>query len=208
MKHLNPHEARAWVDRFVTEVEQRHLELTELDRLAGDGDYGTNLRSAVLRASTILRQRRPNSVSAVFTAVSDGFLDTGGTSGPLFGMWFRKIAPAPADEPAKGVSVSELAASVSSAVEAIQRLGHAGVGDKTMVDALIPAASALNGAAQEDAGLHEALRRAATAAAEGAASTKRMLARRGRASYVGDHAVGVVDPGALTVAFFFRTAIP
>ncbi|WUD65190.1 dihydroxyacetone kinase subunit DhaL [Nocardia sp. NBC_00508] len=204
--YLDTHAAETWVDRFIDQVDRTHQELTELDRRAGDGDFGTNLRAALRRVTAARRRQQVDSVAALFTAVSDGFLHTGGTSGPLFGVWFRKIAAGCAVEPGNRVTLSDLACGFVDAVEAVQRLGHAEVGDNTMVDAMAPAARALTTAAERDTDLRTGLRLAAAAARRGAACTERMLARKGRASYVGAHAAGVIDPGALTVALFFEAA--
>ncbi|MEV5755073.1 dihydroxyacetone kinase subunit DhaL [Actinoallomurus sp. NPDC052308] len=195
-------DARAWAERFIAEIERRGAELTELDRRAGDGDYGTNLGSAVRRAAANLEADGADTPGAVFTAVSNAFLNTGGTSGPLFGMWFREFAKALGAE----VTTKALSEAAGNAAAVVQRLGKAEVGHKTMVDAMVPAARALAEAAERDTDVATALREAATAAHEGAASTEDLLARRGRASYVGEHARGVVDPGALTVAWFFDAA--
>ncbi|GAA0537026.1 dihydroxyacetone kinase subunit DhaL [Saccharopolyspora thermophila] len=193
---------RAWIDRFIAAVERESSELTELDRKAGDGDYGTNLRSALRRTAANLDAEPSESPRAVFTAVSDAFLNTGGTSGPLFGMWFREFAKALGAD----VTTSALAEAATNAAAVVQRLGKAEVGHKTMVDAMVPAAQALADAADRGVDVHTALAEAARAARAGAASTEQLLARRGRASYVGENARGVVDPGALTVAMFFRAA--
>jgi dihydroxyacetone kinase-like protein len=139
-----------------------------------------------------------DSASAVFARVSEGFLDTGGTSGPLLGMWFRELSKATA----QSADAAALAAGVAAGVATVQRLGQAQVGDKTMVDAMLPAAEAMTG---QD--LKADLAAAARAARTGAASTQELRARRGRASYLGDVAVGVLDPGAVTVALFFESAL-
>ncbi|WP_344682510.1 DAK2 domain-containing protein, partial [Saccharopolyspora taberi] len=131
---------RAWIDRFTTTVEQRFAELTELDRRAGDGDYGTNLRSALRRATANLETGPTDTPEAVFTAVSNGFLNTGGTSGPLFGMWFREFAKAVTS----GAGTEALSEAATNAAAVVQRLGKAEVGHKTMVDAMVPAAAALS----------------------------------------------------------------
>ncbi|MFC7741741.1 DAK2 domain-containing protein [Nocardiopsis composta] len=179
-------DARAWIDGFIAVIAARSAELTELDRQAGDGDYGTNLRSALRRTETNLNGVADDSPEAVFTAVSDAFLNTGGTSGPLFGMWFREFAKAADGEP----TTATLAEGAANAVAAVQRLGKAEVGHKTMVDAMAPAAEALAAAAARGADLPEALRETAAAAHAGARSTEELLAQRGRASYVGEHARG------------------
>jgi len=189
--------ARRWIDAFAADFERERTRLTELDRAAGDGDFGANLRSALGKVQQRLTVD-PQTARAVFAAVSDAFLDTGGTSGPLFGMWFRALSRAlPETDPA---DLTQLAEGVREGTATVQRLGGAEVGDKTMVDAMVPAAAALVDAA----GAGHALTAAAEAAEHGAASTQELVARRGRASYVGEVARGVLDPGALAVALFFR----
>ena len=133
-------------------------------------------------------------------------MHTGGTSGPLFGMWFAQLARAAGG--AEAIGLSELAAGVDAGLQGIQRLGGAKPGDKTMVDALAPASAALAEAAACCVGLASGLAAAATAARAGADATTDLVARRGRASYVGEAARGVCDPGALTVALFFESAPP
>ncbi|GAB3575232.1 DAK2 domain-containing protein [Amycolatopsis endophytica] len=196
-------DTRAWIGRFAAVIDERGAELTELDRLAGDGDYGTNLRSALGRVRANLSAENPSTPGAVFTAVSNAFLNTGGTSGPLFGMWFREFAKGLGDE----VTTRSLATAATEAEGTVRRLGGAEVGHKTMVDAMVPAARALSDAAERGAPVETALKEAAAAADTGARSTEALLAKRGRASYVGEHARGVVDPGALTVAWFFAAAV-
>lgn len=136
----------------------------------------------------------------MFTATSQGFLATGGTSGPLFGMWFRHIARAGKNE----ATLQELSDGVAAGLEAIQKLGGAKVGDNTMIDALAPASTALSDAAIRDTEFVDALEGVARAARQGALSTGNLIANRGRASYVGELARGVLDPGAVTIALFFE----
>lgn len=196
-KELTGSDAREWIQRFIDVFNHERAALAELDRRAGDGDFGTNLASALRRASRRVSDGPSDSASAVFARVSEGFLDTGGTSGPLFGMWFRELSKATA----QSADAVALAAGVGAGVATVQRLGHARVGDKTMVDAMVPAAEAMTG---QD--LDADLAAAARAARTGAARTEELRARRGRSSYVGDVAVGVLDPGAVTVALFFESA--
>ncbi|HJP79363.1 MAG TPA: dihydroxyacetone kinase subunit DhaL [Pseudonocardiaceae bacterium] len=199
---MNTDDARAWVDRFIAAVRQRSDELTELDRQAGDGDFGTNLTSAVQRAETNLAAASPSAPHEVFLALANAFLHTGGTSGPLFGMWFREFAKRINGE----VTTATLSIAADNAATAVRRLGNADVGHKTMVDAMVPAAEALSAAAARHDDVNAALKAAAAAAHAGAISTADLLAKRGRASYVGEHARGVIDPGALTIAWFFDLA--
>lgn len=188
-RELTGEAALAWWQRFAAAFEREREALAELDRTAGDGDFGTNLRSALRRVDQRLAGGPTGSAGEVFARVSEGFLDTGGTSGPLYGMWFRALAKALAEE--RG-----LAAGVADGVATVRRLGGAAPGDSTMVDAMAPAAQALTGGAD--------LAAAAVAAREGAESTRELRARRGRSSYTGDVSRGVLDPGAVTVALFFE----
>ncbi len=197
--------ARRWLTEFVARFEAQAKVLADLDRQAGDGDFGTNLGSALRRAEGFLDRDNPRTFAEVFFAISKGFLNTGGTSGPLFGMWFREIAKAASGEP---VTAAVLAAGVATGLATIQRLAGAGVGDSTMVDAIAPAAAALQARSAAGDGAREALAAAAAAAEAGAESTRDLLAGRGRASYVGEVARGVLDPGAVAVALFFAAAVP
>jgi dihydroxyacetone kinase len=183
-------DARAWVERFLDAAEAEAGALGELDRLAGDGDFGASVISAVRGARGELGS------SAPFAAVSKAYLATGGTSGPLYGMFFRALAKAAGD--AEELDLATVSEGVGAGVAAVRRLGGAEVGERTMVDALQPAADALAGGGT--------LADAARAARAGAEATAGLVARRGRATYVGDAAAGVVDPGAALVAVFFEAA--
>ena len=136
----------------------------------------------------------------VFGVVANAFMHIGGTSGPLFGMLFTRLSRAAGSEPAIGLA--ELAAGAEAGLAGIQRLGGAAPGDKTMIDALDPAVAALQASLAGD--LADGLEAAAAAARAGADATAGLIARRGRASYVGEAARGVRDPGALTVALLFE----
>ncbi|GAA1780150.1 DAK2 domain-containing protein [Nocardioides hankookensis] len=183
---------RAMITAFVAEADR----LGELDRLAGDGDFGRNLTSAFGRVSQEVAAADPTTYAAWLTCVSRGFLGTGGTSGPLFGMFFRELARcADGDEP----TVAELGQGLAAGLATVQRYGKAEVGHKTMVDALAPAVDALTSSGGS-------LRDAAEAADEGARSTAEIIARRGRASYVGEASRGVLDPGAVAMAMVLALA--
>jgi dihydroxyacetone kinase len=190
---------RAVLDRFAEIVSQTHDNLTRLDQLVGDGDFGDNLLGGVKRALA-LSEPGIEGMSALAQAFLD---DVGGTSGPLFGLLFQQLATVawPDDHAPEAQAV---AAAAAASLAAIHRVGGAEVGDCTLVDALAPAAGALDPASHDLA--ESPFTAAAEAAIEGALSTASLLPRRGRASYVGDHALGVPDPGALGVALLF-TAI-
>jgi dihydroxyacetone kinase len=200
---LDASAVRAWVGVFLASAEAEVERLGDLDRESGDGDFGTNLVTSIRSARGHLSVESGDGADAgaSFKALSAAFLGTGGTSGPLFGMWFRELARA--SEGASSYSVTTLAAGVRAGLATVRRLGGADVGDKTMIDALAPAADALDAAVSAGSDLPQALSDAAQAAQAGANATAVPAARRGRASWVGDAARGVVDPGAATVALFF-----
>ncbi|MGI3167021.1 dihydroxyacetone kinase family protein [Pseudooceanicola sp. 200-1SW] len=176
-------------------------ELTRMDQIVGDGDIGRSLASgaeALLAAET---QLATLSGAAFWRAVGAIVRRaTGGTSGPLYAI--LATAAGNALDEGEGTPGAQLARAFAAGVEALQALGGAEPGDRTMVDALRPAAQAM--AAAEDPA--EALRRAAQAARDGAEATKQMRPRRGRSSYVGDRVLGHVDPGAHAVALWLDAA--
>lgn len=171
--------------------------LGDLDRRAGDGDFGTNVRTAMRNLEQNLEQEESGTWRDQVTAMSMAWLGVGGTSGPLFGMFFRDLAKA-----ADGDDVPDLAAladALAAGQATVQKYGEAKVGDKTMIDALDPAVVALREAGA-DGGAGTALNAAEQAAVDGARSTAQTTAKRGRASYVGEATKGVIDPGAAAVA--------
>ncbi|GAB3210428.1 dihydroxyacetone kinase subunit DhaL [Marinactinospora thermotolerans] len=202
---FTPAQTSQWVDGFIATVERAEPELTDLDRRSGDGDFGTNMTTALRRTRDALVRNPPRDLGDPFETMSTTFLSySGGTSGPLFGMWFREFAKA-----ARGgeeFGVGELTEATANGLATIQRLGSAKVGDRTMVDAIAPAAEALERARSDGADLAGAVDAALEAAQRGAKGTSELLGRKGRSSYVGEAALGAADPGALTIALFFQAA--
>ncbi|MEU8827692.1 DAK2 domain-containing protein [Streptomyces sp. NPDC048636] len=202
----------AWLTRFAASVRSVEPELTALDQQAGDGDFGANLTTGmdgvrrVLDAMTAGPRSPGEGPAAPLAAAARVFLDdVGGTSGPLFGLLFQELADALYEASPALPGTAALATGTAAGVAAIQRVGEADVGDKTMVDALVPAAKAL-AECPPTADPAVALHLAAVAARRGALSTSGLRARRGRASYTGNHSRGVPDPGALAVALLFASA--
>lgn len=181
-----------WLSDFVSRVVDSVDDLTELDKQAGDGDFGTNMTAALGHFDLPLR----GSDTAVLHAISTSFfVRAGGTSGAVFGVLFRYLATAFEDANSFDEALGDGA---SSALGEIGDLGGAQVGDNTMVDALAPAVDALRDG--------RSLAEVADAAESGAESTRDTTASKGRASYVGENARGVVDPGALVTSWLFRAA--
>lgn len=173
------------IERFGAAARAAHDRLTRYDQLSGDGDFGDNLRAGVDQVLQAVEQRPDEDAYAVAAQV---FLDeVGGTSGPLLGLLFQSLAAARRDG-----DDAWLASGLREGTAAIQRVGEAEVGDRTLVDALVPAVEALEGSG--------AVTDAADASLGAALATADLVARRGRTSYVGERAVGVPDPGAVGVA--------
>ncbi|NMD57443.1 MULTISPECIES: dihydroxyacetone kinase family protein [Tsukamurella] len=182
-------EPNVWLSDFVGRVQRSVDELTELDRRAGDGDFGTNMAAALGHFPLPLR----GTDGAVLEALATSYLvRAGGTSGAVFGTFFTELGRA---LQADGAG---FAAGVRAGLDAVVELGGARVGDKTVVDALSPAADVLDGGGS--------LADAAAAAAQGVAATADSAASRGRASYLGDAVKGVPDPGALVMSWLFEAA--
>ena len=195
-------------------------DLGDLDRRAGDGDFGTNVRTAMKHLDATLETDLPSSYREYLTALYMAWLGVGGTSGPLFGMFFRDLAKAgeargdgPGEEPGSEAgadvpTIAQFADALAAGQATIQKYGEAEVGDKTMIDSLDPAVAALRAALEADAEPTsvEALFAAEDAAVQAATATAQTTARRGRASYVGDASQGVIDPGAAAMALVISSA--
>ncbi|CAL9631195.1 PEP-dependent dihydroxyacetone kinase, ADP-binding subunit DhaL [Streptomyces sp. enrichment culture] len=195
---------RDWTRRFADSVYATEAELTALDQQAGDGDFGTNLAAGVRAAGLLLdRREAPAGPAETLGIMADAFLDEiGGTSGPLFGLLFQALSRAAGSGP--GLTTAALAEGSARGLAAIRRVGDASPGDKTLVDALAPAAAALRAA--QGTPTAAALAAAADGAWRGVRDTASLTARRGRASYLGERATGIPDPGAVGVALFFDSA--
>lgn len=179
-------------------LEEAAPALGDLDRRAGDGDFGDNVRTAMKNLGRELEGGEPADYRGWVTAMSRAWLGVGGTSGPLFGMFYRDLAKAAGD--GEVPDLAALAEALEAGQAVIQKYGEAEVGDRTMVDALAPAVTALREAAGSGADAAHALGAAEKAAIDAAKGTAELTARRGRASYVGDSAKGVMDPGACAMA--------
>lgn len=190
--------ARAWIGRSAEVVEQHRTELIDLDRAIGDGDHGENLSRGFAAATAALAEAEAEAPAAVFKTVALTLMSTvGGAAGPLYGAVFLGAAKATAVTP---LDAEGVASAIGGALDALTRRGKATTGEKTMVDAWSPAAAAARRAAAEGAPPGAVLRAAAEAAARGASQTEPLVATKGRASYLGERAIGHRDPGAQSTA--------
>ena len=194
-----------WVRSFAVLVAENKELLTDLDAAIGDGDHGTNMDRGMQAVLAALDDPTPAAPSALFNKVGMTLVSTvGGASGPLFGTFFLR-AGASLNDTAE-ISLAQLAAALRAGLEGIVARGKAEAGDKTMYDALAPAVNALDSAVSEGRDKADALKLALVAAENGRDATTPMLARKGRASYLGERSVGHQDPGATTVALLMAAA--
>ena len=165
---------------------QRHL--TQLDSAIGDGDHGNNMHRGFQAALESLEAANPETPSDALKAVSTALISkVGGAAGPLYGTAFLRASTALSGK--EEVSREDMVEALDAAVEGVKQRGKAEVGDKTMVDALEPAAEAARKAASSGKSVGEVLRAAAEAAGEGAEATVPLIAKKGRASYLGARAL-------------------
>lgn len=190
---------RAWLAEIAAVIETQRDHLTQLDAAIGDADHGINLSRGFSAVSAALEQASTPTPGSVLTLTGTTLISkVGGASGPLYGMAFRQAGKALGSEPE--ADLPALAGALDAALAGVQKLGAAREGEKTMVDALAPAVSALAKASEEGAPVTVALSALAAAAAAGAQATISMQALKGRASYLGPRSVGHEDPGAASTA--------
>ncbi len=183
-------------------VRENYERLSALDTAIGDGDHGVTMLRAVNRVDEVAAKASGTDLSALISDISWALLGIdGGATGPLLGSLFMGMADGAKQVP---LDAAALAAMFEGGLASVQEQTKAKVGDKTMMDALIPAVRALREGADRGLSIDEGLRLAAEAAEQGAATTKDMAARFGRARNLGDRTIGTPDPGATSMAVMFR----
>jgi dihydroxyacetone kinase-like protein len=199
---VGPADLERWIRAFAASVAENEELLTRLDSAIGDADHGANMargmKAVVAKLdaggtpATLLKQVGMTLVSTV-----------GGASGPLYGTFFLRMAGALGSDPADDRA---LARALRAGLDGVIARGKAEPGDKTMVDALIPACDALDAALAGGQPLDQALAAAAEAARAGRDATVPLVARKGRASYLGERSAGHQDPGATSTALLLDAA--
>lgn len=180
---------RRWMTATAASVNREAERLTALDSPIGDADHGSNLQRGFTAVTAAVEKEDPQTPGAVLTLAGRQLISTvGGASGPLYGTLLRRTGKALGD--AGEVSETEFAEALRAGVDAVMTLGGAAPGDKTMIDALVPAVDALG----------DGFVAARAAAEEGALATTPLQARKGRASYLGERSIGHQDPGATSSA--------
>ncbi|MCX4759505.1 dihydroxyacetone kinase subunit DhaL [Streptomyces sp. NBC_01275] len=180
---------RRWMTATAASVAREAERLTALDSPIGDADHGSNLQRGFTAVAAVLDKEETETPGAVLVLAGRQLISTvGGASGPLYGTLLRRTGKALGD--AAEVSEEQLTEALRTGVDAVMQLGGAAPGDKTMIDALVPAVAALP----------EGFAAAAAAAEQGAEATTPLQARKGRASYLGERSIGHQDPGATSSA--------
>lgn len=196
--------ARLWMEKSADVIAENREYLIELDRQIGDGDHGENMDrgfSAVVRGEGL---QQAQTRQELLKYVARTLLSTvGGAAGPLYGTAFLRASQELGDIEMTPESV---ALALDAATGGVQTRGKAAAGEKTMVDALLPAVVAAKEAAATGQGVRASLRSAARAAQQGVEDTAPMLAMKGRASYLGERSRGHIDPGAASTAMIIVAA--
>lgn len=193
-----------WLYRFASEITTQADWLTELDSAIGDADHGTNMVRGTAAVVAKLDGGATGTVQELLKAVGMTLVATvGGASGSLYGTFFLEMgrnSPSSVE-----LDASELENALRAGVNGVIARGHAAVGDKTMIDALEPAVTALSRSLAEGLRLHDSITTAAAAASTGRNSTEPLVARKGRASYLGERSAGHIDPGAASAAILLAS---
>jgi dihydroxyacetone kinase-like protein len=190
-------DVRAWLADYAAAIAEHRVELVKLDTAIGDGDHGTNMDRGMKAAMEKVGTVEGDDIGAIFKAVAMALISkVGGAAGPLYGTLFLQMGTATTGK--TELELPDWTAALEAGIKGVQARGKAEPGDKTMIDALLPAVQAL-----QDGG---DLAASADAAKAGMEATIPLEARKGRASYLGPRSVGHQDPGATSSHLLLRTA--
>ena len=202
MSELDAAGMRRFVDTFADRLHERREELTQLDSAIGDADHGINMDRGFTAARAKVGELPDDAdLGTVAKTVGMTLISTvGGASGPLYGTFFLRVATALGES--RSADAEAVGAALRAGLEGLIQRGKAELDDKTMVDAVTPALAAFDVAAGE--GLDAALDAAATASAAGRDRVTPLVARKGRASYLGERSAGHQDPGATSATIMLE----
>jgi phosphoenolpyruvate---glycerone phosphotransferase subunit DhaL len=195
-----------WIRAFAAEVGANKEQLTQLDAAVGDGDHGINMQRGMTAVLVKLdAASEEQDIGALLKTAGMTLVSTvGGAGGPLYGTLFLQMGTAVSGKDELGPD--DWAAALEAGIAGVQARGKAEPGDKTMIDALIPGRDALKSALAGGASFEDALRQSADAAGQGMRDTVPLVARKGRASYLGERSAGHQDPGATSSHLLLEAA--
>ncbi len=195
----------AWLKAYAELLAEKKEYLTELDAAIGDADHGANMDRGFQAVMKKLDEMSNQDIGTIFKTAGMTLLSTvGGAGGPLYATFFLQAGMKTTGK--MELSLAEWSAALEAAVNGVKMRGKAELGDKTMIDALVPAVQALKTAQENGTPLSEALQQCAHAAEEGMKATIPLVARKGRASYLGERSAGHQDPGATSSYYLLQTA--
>jgi phosphoenolpyruvate---glycerone phosphotransferase subunit DhaL len=202
---LSYEDVLAWVKAYASTIAENKEHLTRLDSAIGDADHGINMDRGMSAALAKLNGLENGDVGTLLKTVGMALISSvGGAGGPLYGTLFLQMGTATAGK--NELEPDDWRAALEAALAGVQMRGKAEPGDKTMVDALMPGKDGLAEALSKGAEFPDALRRSAAAAEEGMRATVPLVARKGRASYLGERSAGHQDPGATSTYLLLKTA--
>jgi dihydroxyacetone kinase-like protein len=189
------------MQRFAASMAEHRQELVALDTAIGDGDHGTNMDRGMRKALEKLESQEQADAGAVLKTVAMALIsNVGGAAGPLYGTLLLQMGTALAGK--DEIDLETYAGAWRKGIQGVQARGKAELEDKTMIDALVPGVEALEKAPDLDSGLREAV----SAAESGMRATIPLVARKGRASYLGERSKDHQDPGATSTFYLYQTA--
>ena len=195
-----------WLQSIAVVLEQNKDYLTELDAAIGDADHGINMNRGFQKVASQLPSVADTDIGNILKTVSMTLISSvGGASGPLYGTMFLRASTAVAGK--SELTDDDMVALLQAAVDGVVQRGKANLGDKTMLDALSPASDALRQAVVNGASTQEALEQAVAAAEQGMKDTIGLVAKKGRASYLGDRSANHQDPGATSAYLILKTLL-
>ena len=198
-------EVLKWLEVLQQVYAENRQWLTELDSAIGDAAHGINMDRGFTAVIAEMAAHPPSDIRAVFESVATVLIrSVGGAAGPLYGTFFLRAAAACAGR--TEIEAADAVALFQAAIEGVQQRGRAAAGDKTMLDALLPALDAMRKGLQDGCGLAAVLDAGAAAAQAGMTTTVPMQARKGRASYLGARSIGHQDPGATSSYLLLKAA--
>ncbi|MGB9752413.1 MAG: dihydroxyacetone kinase subunit L [Roseiflexus castenholzii] len=193
----------AWLSAYSQLLADNREYLTQLDSSIGDADHGVNMDRGFKAVLGKLPTVADKDIGTILKSVGMTLVQTvGGASGPLYGTFFLQAGAATANK--MELSLADWSVAVEGAINGLMARGKANVGDKTMVDALVPALHALKQAIADSVDDHEALRQSVAAAEQGMKNTIPLVAKKGRASYLAERSAGHQDPGATSSYLMFK----
>jgi dihydroxyacetone kinase-like protein len=194
-----------WVNKYVGVIAENRQYLIDLDSPIGDADHGENMNRGFQAVFKKMPEVADKDIGSVLKMVGMTLLSTvGGAGGPLYGTLFIQMGTKSAGK--MTLDLKDWCEMLEAALSGVVALGKAELGDKTMVDALTPASNTLKDAAKNGKSIAQALAESAAAAEKGMKDTIPLVARKGRASYLGERSAGHQDPGATSSYFLIKAA--